>query len=313
MDAFTTSVILPKGTTGQRPTGDEVEGMIRYNSTNHTYEFWDGDEWINVAGNFTTIVADSFSGDGTTLAYTLSLPATSASIIVSINGVVQIPGTAYGVSGTTLTFTEAPQIGDEIDVRLLTTTTTVTDITDVNSSIAISDLAETANVIINGNLKLSVTNVSVIPGANNAITLGAVGSLWSTVYAQNTTIQNADLAENYLADTVIPPATVVSFGGREEVTISLTDMDTRVAGVVSTNPAHVMNGFLEGDNVVSIALQGRVPCRVVGPVRKGDMMVSAGDGKARAEENPKYGSVIGKALENFDGEEGVIEVVVGRV
>jgi len=61
-----------------------------------------------------------------------------------------------------------------------------------------------------------------------------------------------------------------------------------------------------------VALVGRVPCKVQGPVAKGDMMVSAGNGKARAEADPKVGAVIGKALEDFNGEEGVIEVVIGK-
>jgi hypothetical protein len=74
-----------------------------------------------------------------------------------------------------------------------------------------------------------------------------------------------------------------------------------------------MNNGLEGEHVVSVALLGRVPCRVQGPVARGDMMVSAGNGAARAEANPKLGGVIGKALENFDGVDGVIEVVVGRI
>jgi hypothetical protein len=74
-----------------------------------------------------------------------------------------------------------------------------------------------------------------------------------------------------------------------------------------------MNRQLMGDNVVSIALTGRVPCKVRGKIRKGDMMVSAGSGYARAEYSPILGSVIGKALEDFDGLEGVIEVVVGRL
>ena len=314
MDAFTTSVILPTGTTGQRPTGDELEGMLRYNINNHTYEFWDGDEWVNVSGNFTIIVADSFSGDGTTLSFTLSQAASSAGIIVSINGVVQIPGTAYGTSGTTLTFTEAPQVGDEIDIRILTTTSTITAITDGNSEISIEDLAEVANVKINGNLILQVSNAAVYPGSNGTINLGKASTgRWANVYATNTTIQNADLAEMYLADTPVAPGTVISFGGDEEVTITMTDMDTRIAGVISTNPAHIMNSMLEGQYPVAVGLQGRLPCRVVGIVRKGDMMVSAGNGRARAEANPIYGSVIGKALENFDGIEGVIEVVVGRV
>jgi hypothetical protein len=314
MDAFTTSVILPKGTTVQRPTGDEVEGMLRYNTSNHWYEYWNGTTWESTSGDFTVIAADNFAGDGTTLSYTLSKSATSAGIIVSINGVVQIPGTAYGVSGTTLTFTEAPQVGDFIDVRIITTTTTVTEISDLNTSISVSDLSEVANVKINGNLIMQVSNAAVYPGTNGTINLGkATTGRWATVYATNTSIQNADLAEMYLADSPIAPATVVSFGGREEVTISNVDMDTRVAGIISTNPAHTMNSMLEGDHPVAVGLQGRVPCRVVGPVRKGDMMVSNGDGKARAEENPKYGSVIGKALEDFDGPEGIIEVVVGRV
>jgi hypothetical protein len=74
-----------------------------------------------------------------------------------------------------------------------------------------------------------------------------------------------------------------------------------------------MNTGLEGEFVIPVALQGRVPCHVVGTVRKGDMMVSAGNGQARAEAAPVMGSVIGKALEDFDGGVGTIEIVVGRL
>ena len=122
----------------------------------------------------------------------------------------------------------------------------------------------------------------------------------------------ADLAEKYQADAQYEPGTVLEFGGDAEVTIA-EDGTRRVAGVVSTNPGHLMNNSLVGENVVELALTGRVPCKVRGKVRKGDMMVSAGSGFARAEYSPVLGSVIGKALENFDGVEGVIEVVVGRV
>jgi hypothetical protein len=122
----------------------------------------------------------------------------------------------------------------------------------------------------------------------------------------------ADLAEKYQADAQYEPGTVLEFGGDAEVTVA-EDGTRRVAGVVSTNPGHLMNNSLEGENVVALALTGRVPCKVRGKVRKGDMMVSAGDGFARAEYSPVLGTVIGKALENFDGVEGIIEVVVGRV
>jgi hypothetical protein len=91
------------------------------------------------------------------------------------------------------------------------------------------------------------------------------------------------------------------------------DADRKVAGVVSTNPAHLMNSEMEAEHVVAVALTGRVPAKVTGTIRKGDMLVSAGNGMARAEADPKMGAVIGKALEDFDGAEGVIEVVVGRM
>jgi len=73
-----------------------------------------------------------------------------------------------------------------------------------------------------------------------------------------------------------------------------------------------MNEGLEGNYVSTVALYGRVPCKVQGPISKGDMLVSAGNGYARAEANPVVGSVIGKALESHNDLEGVIEVVVGR-
>jgi hypothetical protein len=74
-----------------------------------------------------------------------------------------------------------------------------------------------------------------------------------------------------------------------------------------------MNDSLAGPNVVSVALIGRVPCRVRGNIKKGDMLVSAGGGYARPENQPIMGTVVGKALQDFDGLEGIIEVVVGRL
>ena len=97
------------------------------------------------------------------------------------------------------------------------------------------------------------------------------------------------------------------------MTMSTVDNDSRIAGVISTKPAYKMNSGLIGDNVVAIALQGRVPCLVLGPVSAGDLMVSAGNGRARSENNPARGAVIGKAIKSFDGDIGTIEIVVGRV
>ena len=161
----------------------------------------------------------------------------------------------------------------------------------------------TKNVEIFGN---------VVPTASNTYTLGNTTNWFNKAFTVSATAQYADLAENYTADAEYAPGTVVHFGGEQEVSICDVDMCTRVAGVVSTNPAYLMNGRLENTHVVALALTGRVPTKVRGPVRKGDLMVSAGDGHARAENLPRVGTVIGKALEDFNGDAGVIEVVVGK-
>jgi hypothetical protein len=121
------------------------------------------------------------------------------------------------------------------------------------------------------------------------------------------------LAENYEADATYEPGTVMCFGGNKEVTVCNVADCTRVAGVVSTNPSYLMNSGQTGEHVAAVALQGRVPCKVTGQIRKGDLIVSAGDGRGRANNDARAGTIIGKALADFDGQDGVIEVVVGRV
>jgi hypothetical protein len=104
----------------------------------------------------------------------------------------------------------------------------------------------------------------------------------------------------------------LDLGGKFEVTAAGMK-SRRIAGVVSTNPSYVLNTDCKGEFVVVMALQGRVPCKVKGTIRKGDMLVSYGNGYACADENPVLGSVIGKAMEDFDGNEGVIEILIGRM
>ena len=142
--------------------------------------------------------------------------------------------------------------------------------------------------------------------------IGGTGATFGTVWAKATSAQYADLAENYQGDKAYPPGTVLMFGGDQEVTLATADT-TAVAGVVSHNPAHLMNGGLTGATVVAVALQGRVPCNVIGPVKKGDLMISAGFGFAKATTTPQFGQIIGKALSDFTGARGQIEVVIGRV
>ena len=133
----------------------------------------------------------------------------------------------------------------------------------------------------------------------------------NVVHATSTSAQYADLAEKYTTDAEYEPGTVMMFSGEPEVTICNQDMCTKVAGVISENPAYLMNASLTNSAAV-VALMGRVKVKVKGTVQPGDMLVSAGDGFARAESNPTFGSVIGKALSSHSESEGTIEMVVGR-
>jgi hypothetical protein len=128
-----------------------------------------------------------------------------------------------------------------------------------------------------------------------------------------TSARYADLAEKYTSDLVYVAGTVVVFGGTAEITISTVSHDTRIAGVISTNPAYLMNSTSAG---LPVALTGRIPCQVQGPVNKGTVLVSSSiPGVAMALDNSRYvpGCVIGKALEAIATDEiKTIEVVVGR-
>jgi hypothetical protein len=145
---------------------------------------------------------------------------------------------------------------------------------------------------------------------------GNIIGQWSLVGTSRMQATWADLAEYYTADHDYQPGTVLIFGGEAEVTTTNTKGDTRVAGVVSENPAFLMNQECPGTRI-ALALQGRVPCQVMGKVKKGDLMITGPmHGVAIAAKNGKasVGSVIGKALSDYDSEEiGLIEVAVGRL
>jgi hypothetical protein len=125
---------------------------------------------------------------------------------------------------------------------------------------------------------------------------------------------SADLAEFYEGDKTYEVGTVLVFGGDKEVTTSTKKADNRVAGVVSNTAAFVMYDACPGEKNL-LALQGRVPVKVVGKICKGDMLVTSGiAGVAVAGgDDIKVGTVIGKALVDYDSDHiGTIEVAVGR-
>ena len=167
-----------------------------------------------------------------------------------------------------------------------------------------------ATNLSSGNLQVSG---AITPNANATINIGSTTAWFGTIYGVSTQAKYADLAENYASDAVYESGTVVVFGGEQEITISTYSHDPSVAGVISTDPAYLMNAQSDG---LPVAFTGRVPCRVKGPVRKGSVLVTSDvAGVAMAIDNSKFipGCVIGKALENIlSNKIETIEVVVGR-
>lgn len=243
----------------------------------------------------------------------ISISGGTGAVTVNVSGTVASANTAG-------TVTTAAQ-GNITSVGTLTgLTVSSTIIGSVSGSAATAGSATTAGTVTTaaqGNITsvgtltgLTLANAAIISVGSNT-NVGTFTGNFSLSAGSRLNATYADLAEYYEADTLYEAGTVLTFGGDKEVTIS-EDGTQRVAGVVSTNPAYVMNSACEGEYIVAVALQGRVPCKVRGTIRKGDMLTSGSDGYARPTSHPIIGSVIGKALENFVGE-GIIEVAVGRL
>ncbi len=158
----------------------------------------------------------------------------------------------------------------------------------------------------------TLTSKTILPDATTTYDIGSTSKKYNTVHAKATSAQYADLAEIYESDSEYEVGTVVIFGGDKEITVSSMGADPRVAGVISENPAYLMNVDASGQ---AVALQGKVPCKVIGQISKGDMLVthSQHPGVARKGIDPKMGTVVGKALEEYNSTEiGTINIVAGR-
>ena len=264
-------------------------GLASFSST----EFDATNGWIELATG--GIANGKLANDDITIGSTaINLGGTSTSL-AGMTGIGFTSGNITGTAGWTAT-------GAFSNITTLTTTGLIT--TGNGLTLSSGSIAGAGNG----------------GGADNGQTIGSPTDIFNAVHATTfngtaTEALYADLAENYLGDAPYKPGTVLVFGGEAEVTECNAKGDTRVAGVVTTNPAHLMNGHLKGANVVGVALTGRVPCNVIGKVAKGDMLVtSAISGYAIVNNSPGIGQVIGKAVGVKDDEDrGTVEVVVGRV
>lgn len=257
---------------------------------------------LNITGNITGAAA-TLTGNvvaGNVYANAGSMGATT----ITASGNV-VAGNVYANSGT-------------VRGTLLTGTLTTAAQPNVTSIGTLTSLTVTGNVTAGNVLSTGTlggtgaTHLGAVLTTGANTTPGTVTGNWTLTAGSRLEATYADLAEYYEGDGVYEPGTVVEFGGAKEVTIA-SEKSCKVAGVVSDRYAYIMNSNCPGTKV-AVALQGRVPCKVIGQGKKGDMMVSAGHGAAKASSSPKIGSVLGKALQDFDGSvDTTIEIAVGRL
>jgi hypothetical protein len=177
---------------------------------------------------------------------------------------------------------------------------------NITSLGALSSLGVSGNATVSGTISVNTNGgvLAILNGGGNGVgNIGSSTSYFNTVFATSTSAQYADVAERFSADSVYEPGTVVELGGVYEVTISNEDLSENVFGVISTRAAYLMNSGAGNDAThPPIAMTGRVPVRITGKINKGDRLVSAGNGLARAAlpgEATAF-NVIGRALESSD-------------
>lgn len=240
--------------------------------------------------------------------------------------VVESSITSLGILSQARTQDAGLIVGNNSDIRITVDQSQYPTIfVDNSQGLAIS-LADAKQVGNRADFQFIPSDIALLMGGaedpafigdvNSKCNIGLPTKTFANVYADNfigiaASAKYADLAENYVSDSQYDVGTVLEFGGEHEVTVAAESTD-RIAGIVSTRPAYLMNSQCIGEHVVAVALQGRVPCKVIGPIKKGNMLVSAGNGRAKACLTPLIGTVIGKSLEDFAVGEGVIEVVAGR-
>jgi len=179
-------------------------------------------------------------------------------------------------------------------------------------------VAGTANVVVvstTGITTNGLTVPSITKSGSNAVgNIGSSSNYFNQVFATATTALYADVAERFAADEVLVPGTVVELGGTQEITRSQTDLSENVFGVISTKPAYTMNGGAGDDDThPKVAMTGRVPVLVTGVVKKGDRLVSAGNGIARAAkpgEATAFNTIGRSLVDKTTPESGTIEAIV---
>jgi len=278
-------------------TGAVADGSAAIPTANDVYDFVIGQGYTTNVGDITGVTAGTgLTGGGSSGSVTLNVSGLTVSEFAG--GSIQTGSESFSDSDSVLMTAAAVQ--DKI--LSYGYTTAVGDITGVTAGTNLTGGGTSGGVTLNLATTLSGMSAATFSGTVSA------GLFSGTA----TSARYADLAEKYATDADYEPGTVVVFGGDAEVTACTVEEDHRVAGVISTDPAYMMNADADGQYV---ALAGRVPCKVTGPVAKGDLLISSlVPGHAVADNRAPAGRIIGKAIGEKPGEgEGVVEVLVNMM
>jgi len=278
------------------------------NGTSNVVVGASGNVRISVAGTPNTAM---FTSTGANISGTIT--ATGNANVGNLGTVGNITAGYFLGNGSQLTGIDATAIQNG--------TSNVRTFASANVTIS---AAGTANVLtvtstganVAGNLSVETGTITVgnivNSNANGVGNIGTSSTYFNTIFAKATSAQYADLAENYQADFDYTPGTVVVFGGKKEITVTTVRADARVAGAISTNPAYLMNSQAPG---LALALRGKIPVLVVGPVNKGDSLVTsdkAGFAESIGTDRTYGQSVFAKSLEtNLEsGEKTIIAIIL---
>jgi hypothetical protein len=295
-----------------------VNGNINVSDSNRIFDpIYSGTHtvngFVNVTGN---VIASAFIGNGALLTGIVTgaagakfTTANSAPSSPSINDVW------YDTSTDIVFLYENTGAGGNVWVDYTSVALNTNIATVQGATLSITGNATIGTTLSSGahTITGSPTTAIVNGGTSGVGNIGASGAAFNTVFAKASSAQYADLAEKYTSDYNYTSGTVLVFGGTQEVTVTTQSHDPRVAGVVTTDPAYLMNDSIDG---IAVALTGRVPCRVLGPINKGDRLVtSEHSGVAQRLNKDLYepGCIIGKSLETIESAEiHTIEIAIGR-